>query len=35
MTEKQLNVGIAGYGVVGKRRRFFIDQHSNPHKIAV
>ena len=22
-----LNVGIAGYGVVGKRRRHYIDQH--------
>ena len=22
-----LKVGIAGYGVVGKRRRFFIDAH--------
>lgn len=29
MTEKVLKVGIAGYGVVGKRRRLFIDQ--NPH----
>ena len=26
MTNK-LKVGIAGYGVVGKRRRIFIDQH--------
>lgn len=24
---KKLKVGIAGYGVVGKRRRFYIDQH--------
>lgn len=24
---KKLKVGIAGYGVVGKRRRYFIDQH--------
>jgi predicted dehydrogenase len=29
MTDKRLRVGIAGYGVVGKRRRAFIDQ--NPH----
>ena len=29
MTGKILKVGIAGYGVVGKRRRVFIDQ--NPH----
>ena len=29
MTEKNLKVGIAGYGVVGKRRRIYIDQ--NPH----
>lgn len=29
MERKKLNVGIAGYGMVGKRRRQFIDQ--NPH----
>lgn len=29
MGEKKLNVGIAGYGIVGKRRRSFID--GNPH----
>ncbi len=29
MFDKQLRVGIAGYGVVGKRRRYFIDL--NPH----
>ena len=29
MTNNKLRVGIAGYGVVGKRRRIFIDQ--NPH----
>jgi predicted dehydrogenase len=29
MADKKLYVGIAGYGVVGKRRRLFIDQ--NPH----
>lgn len=29
MKEKRLNVGIAGYGVVGKRRREFIDK--NPY----
>jgi predicted dehydrogenase len=29
MTDKRLRVGIAGYGVVGRRRRTFIDQ--NPH----
>ncbi len=27
--QDKLKVGIAGYGVVGKRRRFFIDNH--PH----
>lgn len=30
-----LRVGIAGYGVVGKRRRHFIDQHQNLETIAV
>ena len=34
MTEK-LKVGIAGYGVVGKRRRRFIDHHPNLKTIAV
>jgi len=29
MPFKKLKVGIAGYGVVGKRRRVYIDQ--NPH----
>lgn len=29
MDDKRLRVGIAGYGVVGKRRRYFIDL--NPH----
>lgn len=29
MSQNKLKVGIAGYGVVGKRRRTFIDQ--NPH----
>jgi predicted dehydrogenase len=29
MKKDLLKVGIAGYGIVGKRRRFFIDQ--NPH----
>lgn len=27
MEKKKIKVGIAGYGVVGKRRRHFIDQH--------
>lgn len=35
MREKTLKVGIAGYGVVGKRRRHFIDQHPNLQTIAV
>ena len=30
-----LNVGIAGYGVVGKRRRHFIDQHPKLKTVAV
>ncbi len=37
MANKQtkLRVGIAGYGVVGKRRRKFIDQHPALHTTAV
>ena len=34
MTDK-LRVGIAGFGVVGKRRREFIDQHSRLKTVAV
>lgn len=33
--QKKLKVGIAGYGVVGKRRQFFIDQHPHLQTIAV
>ena len=33
--EKQLKVGIAGYGIVGKRRRHFIDLHPNLKVVAV
>ena len=35
MEKKKLNVGIAGYGIVGKRRRHFIDQHDHLRTIAV
>ena len=35
MKAKILNVGIAGYGVVGKRRHQFIDQHPNLRTIAI
>jgi predicted dehydrogenase len=35
MKDKILKVGIAGYGVVGKRRRQFIDQHPNLNTVAV
>lgn len=35
MEQNVLKVGIAGYGVVGKRRRFFIDQHPYLKTIAV
>jgi predicted dehydrogenase len=35
MAEKVLKVGIAGYGVVGKRRRKFIDQNSMLETVAV
>jgi predicted dehydrogenase len=33
--KKKLRVGIAGYGVVGKRRRFYIDLHPLLQTIAV
>ena len=32
---KKLRVGIAGYGVVGKRRRHYIDRHPNLETVAV
>ncbi len=35
MRNKQLKVGIAGYGIVGNRRRYFIDQHPSLRTIAV
>jgi len=35
MRQEKLNVGIAGYGIVGKRRRQFIDQHPNLRTIAL
>jgi len=35
MKQEKLRVGIAGYGVVGKRRRQFIDQHPNMNTIAI
>lgn len=35
MNQEKLRVGIAGYGVVGKRRRQFIDQHPLLKTIAV
>ncbi len=35
MSNQKLKVGIAGYGVVGKRRRQFIDEHPNMKTIAV
>ena len=34
-SEKIMKVGIAGYGVVGKRRREFIDRHPALRTIAV
>ena len=34
-TSRLLRVGIAGYGVVGQRRRRFIDQHENLQTWAV
>ena len=35
MSKDNLRVGIAGYGVVGKRRRHFIDQHPKLRTVAV
>lgn len=35
MKNRRLKVGIAGYGVVGKQRRYFIDQHHNLQTVAV
>lgn len=35
MTKTKLRVGIAGYGVVGKRRRYYIDQHPFMCTVAV
>jgi predicted dehydrogenase len=35
MESKQLKVGIAGYGVVGRRRQKFIDIHPNLETVAV
>lgn len=35
MSENQLDVGIAGYGVVGGRRREYIDAHPNLRTVAV
>ena len=35
MTEKVLKVGIAGYGVVGKRRHKYIDEHPSLRVVAV
>jgi len=35
MTEPKLRIGIAGYGVVGTRRREFIDQHPGMETVAV
>jgi glyceraldehyde-3-phosphate dehydrogenase/erythrose-4-phosphate dehydrogenase len=35
MEEGTLKVGIAGYGVVGRRRRQFIDQHPKLQTVAV
>jgi len=35
MSERVLRVGIAGYGVVGQRRRHFIDRHPNLRTVAV
>lgn len=33
--KEKLSVGIAGYGVVGKRRRYYIDQHPRLKTVAI
>ena len=33
--QKKLSVGIAGYGIVGNRRRQYIDQHPHLKTVAV
>ena len=35
MKNNKLRVGIIGYGVVGKKRRFFIDKNPNLETVAV
>ncbi|MFH1761679.1 MAG: Gfo/Idh/MocA family oxidoreductase [bacterium] len=35
MLEEKLKVGIAGYGIVGNRRRYFIDKHPRLRTVAV
>lgn len=35
MSENKLKVGIAGYGIVGQRRRSIIDQHPNLITVAI
>jgi len=35
LKKEKLHVGIAGYGLVGKRRRIFIDQHPQMQTVAV
>ena len=35
MSNNKLRVGIVGYGVVGQRRRLFIDKNSNLETVAV
>jgi predicted dinucleotide-utilizing enzyme len=35
MNKRLFKVGIAGYGIVGKRRREFIDQHPRLKTVAL
>ena len=35
MKKLKLKVGLAGYGIVGKRRRYYIDTHENLETVAV
>ena len=35
MTNKKLKVGIIGFGIVGQRRKVFIDRNQNLETVAV
>ncbi len=35
MNKDKLKVAVIGYGIVGQRRRYFIDNNPNLHTVAV